>query len=64
MPVEKNAVAHSYFNQEAQLPYELRLKDFEMAMENVYDFFYDVNSKFGSKVLREPCHMLPTSVMS
>jgi hypothetical protein len=28
------------FNNKAKLPYELRLRDFEMAMQDGYDFFY------------------------
>ena len=29
----------------ACLPFELRINDIQMAMQDVYDFFYDVNSK-------------------
>ena len=39
------------FNKALELPYELRLKDFEIAMQDVYDFFYDVNSLFEKKGL-------------
>jgi len=39
------------FNEDRDLPYELRLKDFEIAMQDVYDFFYDVNSHFLGKGL-------------
>jgi hypothetical protein len=39
------------FNKKANLPFELRLKDFEIAMQDVYDFFYDVNSLFQAKGL-------------
>lgn len=39
------------FNKKLELPYELRLKDFEIAMQDVYDFFYDVNSLFEKKGL-------------
>lgn len=39
------------FNTLAVLPFELRLKDFEIAMQDVYDFFYDVNSLFDQKGL-------------
>ncbi len=31
------------FNKKAKLPFGLRLRDFEMAMQDVYDFFFDVN---------------------
>ena len=33
------------------LPFELRLKDFEIAMQDVFDFFYDVNVLFQNKGL-------------
>lgn len=39
------------FNEDRDLPYELRLKDFEIAMQDVYDFLYDVNSHFQAKGL-------------
>jgi hypothetical protein len=26
----------------ASLPFQLRLEDFEIAMQDIYDFFYDV----------------------
>ena len=32
------------FNAAARLPFELRLQDFQIAMQDVYDFFYDVNT--------------------
>lgn len=37
-------VNRAAFNQDAVLPYNLRLADFEMVMQDVYDFFYDVNA--------------------
>jgi hypothetical protein len=39
------------FNPDASLPYSLRLQDFEVAMQDVYDFFFDVNSLFLEKGL-------------
>jgi hypothetical protein len=39
------------FNSAAELPYLLRFKDFEIAMQDVYDFFFDVNSLFFQKGL-------------
>ena len=33
----------SRFNPAANLPFELRLKDFELAIQDVCDFFFDVN---------------------
>lgn len=34
------------FNPDVVLPYELRILDFEAAMKDVYDYFFDVNSMF------------------
>jgi hypothetical protein len=44
MPAERNRPKRENFNQQAQLPFQLRLEDFEIAMQDVYDLFYDVNS--------------------
>jgi len=35
----RNTTDASKFNGEAGLPYELRLMDFQLAMQDVYDFF-------------------------
>jgi hypothetical protein len=43
MPVTQNTVKQDFFNEDIALPYALRLKDFEMAMQDIYDFFYDIN---------------------
>lgn len=52
------------FNKLAQLPYELRLRDFEMAMQDVYDFFFDVNSYLAKKGLQRLDEMLRPAIMS
>ena len=46
------------------LPYELRLKDFEMAMQDVYDFFFDVNKLLQEKGLHRLDDMLRLAAMS
>lgn len=38
-------------NADAVLPFQLRIADFEIAMQDVYDFFFDVNSLFYEKGL-------------
>lgn len=43
MSLVQNEVNTKCFDRDAKLPFGLRLKDFEMAMQDVYDFFYDVN---------------------
>jgi hypothetical protein len=40
------------FNSAVVLPFELRLKDFEIAMQDVYDFFFDVNTCFRRRDCR------------
>jgi hypothetical protein len=47
----KEVVNRAWFNPKIELPYELRLADFEIAMQDVYDFFFDVNSMFAAKGL-------------
>lgn len=48
---KREEVDRGLFNGNLELPYELRLKDFEIAMQDVYDFFFDVNSLFYKKGL-------------
>jgi hypothetical protein len=64
MSVKSNSVDVSKFNPKAHLPYELRLKDYEMAMQDVYDFFYDVNSHLSRKGLQRLDDMLRPAIMS
>jgi len=52
------------FNTDAVLPYELRLPDFQMAMQDVYDFFFDVNFHLGGKGLQRFDDMLRPAIMS
>ncbi|MHB8843192.1 MAG: hypothetical protein ACYC7L_00450 [Nitrospirota bacterium] len=64
MRIFRNTVDSSKFNRKALLPYELRLKDFEMAMQDVYDFFFDVNSNLSKKGLQRLDDMLRPAIMS
>ena len=64
MAIQRNEVDPGKFNVEADLPYELRLRDFEMAMQDVYDFFYDVNSHLAAKGLQRLDDMLRPAIMS
>lgn len=52
------------FNIAIDLPYELRLKDFEIAMQDVYDFFFDVNKLLLGKGLHRLDDMLRPAAMS
>jgi hypothetical protein len=64
MPIIRNNVDLTKFNSSAVLPYELRLHDFQMAMQDVYDFFYDVNSHLAQKGLHRLDDMLRPAIMS
>ena len=64
MPITRNSVDTSRLNKGAELPYQLRLQDFQMAMQDVYDFFYDVNSHLTDKGLRRLDDMLRPAIMS
>ena len=52
------------FNPAAPLPFELRVDDFQMAMQDAYDFFYDVNSMLSKKGLQRLDDMLRPAIMS
>lgn len=64
MPIERNIVDPTKFNPLPHLPYELRWQDFEMAMRDVYDFFYDVNAHLDGKGLQRLDDMLRPAIMS
>lgn len=64
MPIVRNKVETGNFNRDLQLPYELRLQDFELAMQDVYDFFYDVNAHLTGKGLQRLDDMLRPAIMS
>ncbi len=62
--LKRNSVNSAKFNPKARLPFELRLKDFELAVQDVYDFFYDVNAHLTSKGLERLDDMLRPAIMS
>jgi hypothetical protein len=62
--LRKSIIITEAFNSQVVLPYELRLKDFEMAMEDIYDFFFDVNSHLTEKNLSRLDDMLRPAIMS
>lgn len=64
MPINRNVVDRTKFNPLASLPYELRIRDFESAMQDVYDFFYDVNASLVGKGLQRLDDMLRPAIMS
>lgn len=64
MPILRNTPNIGAFNPEAQLPFNLRLEDFQLAMQDVYDFFRDVNTLLIGKGLERLDDMLRPSIMS
>jgi hypothetical protein len=64
MPAERNRPKRECFNREVQLPFELRLQDFEIAMQDVYDLFHDVNSGLLEKGLERLDDFVRPAIMS
>jgi hypothetical protein len=64
MSVTRNTVAREKLNTNPQLPYELRVEDFVLAMQDVYDFFYDVNRGLVEKGLERLDDILRPAIMS
>lgn len=64
MPIERNTVDLMKFNPVAIPPFELRLKDFEIAVQDIYDFFFDVNSALVSRGLKRFDDLLRPAIMS
>jgi len=62
--LKRNTINSAKFNPKAKLPFELRLKDFELAIQDVYDFFFDVNTQLASKGLERLDDMLRPAIMS
>jgi len=52
------------FNRELPLPFELRIEDFQLAMRDAYDFFYDVNHALADRGLGRFDDMLRPAAMS
>jgi hypothetical protein len=52
------------FNKDLELPYQLRLDDFKGAVQDVYDFFGDVNLSLTAKGLERLDDMLRPAIMS
>jgi len=51
MPAKRNRPKCDCFNANINLPFQLRVEDFEIAMQDVYDLFYDVNTGLLEKGL-------------
>ena len=64
MSIKRKVVDQTRFNQHSKLPFELRLMDFQSAMQDVYDFFFDVNAHLLRKGLQRLDDMLRPAIMS
>ena len=64
LKMKREIIDTTGFNSAAILPFELRLKDFEIAMQDVYDFFFDVNKLLSGKGLHRLDDMLRPAAMS
>ncbi|MGE3145085.1 MAG: hypothetical protein AB7K35_05825 [Pseudorhodoplanes sp.] len=62
--IKKAHIESAAFNKSAVLPFELRIKDFEIAIQDVYDFFFDVNRLLLEKGLHRLDDMLRPAAMS
>lgn len=64
MVLRRETVNVSRFNEAAELPFALRRQDFELAMQDVYDFYFDVNKLLLAKGLHRLDDMLRPAAMS
>jgi hypothetical protein len=64
MPIRRNQPKPGNFNRNAELPFQLRLEDFEIAMQDIYDLFFDVNSGLLGKGLERLDDFLRPAIMS
>lgn len=64
MPVTRNNLDPKKINPDASLPFELRIQDIQLAIQDVYDFFFDVNTNLVGKGLDRLDEMLRPAIMS
>ena len=62
--LRRETVDEKAFNPAPLLPFELRVKDFELAMQDLYGFFFDVNTFLLNKGLLRLDDMLRPAIMS
>lgn len=64
MEIQKNELRPDRFNPELDLPFQLRKDDIRAAVQDVYDFFHDVNSGLVTKGLERLDDVLRPAIMS
>jgi hypothetical protein len=62
--IARNSLDPAKFNSDLQLPFELRQQDFSAAVQDVYDFFFDVNTGLTAKGLERLDDVLRPAIMS
>ena len=62
--LKRETVDNSKLNKAVDLPFELRVADFEIAMQDAYDFFFDVNKLLLERGLHRLDEMLRPAAMS
>lgn len=62
--IARNSLDPAKFNPALALPFELRQQDFLAAVQDVYDFFFDVNTGLTVKGLERLDDMLRPAIMS
>jgi hypothetical protein len=64
MAIRRNHPKPENFNRKAKLPFQLRLEDFQIAMQDVYDLFFDLNTSLTQKGLERLDDFLRPAIMS
>lgn len=64
MTIPRNRIDRTKFNDVLALPFQLRIEDFALAMQDVYDFFHDVNVGLIDKGLERLDDMVRPANMS
>jgi len=64
MAIKRNSLHADGFNTALELPFALRIGDFKAAVQDVYDFFFDVNAGLLERELERLDDMLRPAIMS
>jgi hypothetical protein len=64
MTIKRSIVEQPWFNPAPSLPFNLRIQDVALAMQDVYDFFFDVNSFLLDRGLPRLDDTIRSAIMS
>lgn len=62
--IQRNSINTTCFNPQVELPYSLRTVDFQIAMQDVYDLFHDINGLLVNRGLHRLEDMLRPAALS